>query len=129
MSRNKAKGTAAESAVVAWLRQWWPHTERRALSGNADRGDIAGIVGVCIEVKNHKSYSIPAWLKELDAEVTNDRADHGVLVVKPNGVGLTSVGQWWAICRLDDYARLLREAGYGPAQTTGYDPQATDNRP
>lgn len=112
MSRSKQKGTAAETAVVRHLAPLWPHVERRALHGTADRGDIAGIVGVCLEVKNHARYAIPEWLDELDTEITNDGADHGVLVVKPKGIGLTRVGDWWAIARLDDYLRLLKEAGY-----------------
>lgn len=49
MSKSKAKGTAAESAVVKYLReQGWPSAERRALNGASDRGDIAGVVGTVI---------------------------------------------------------------------------------
>jgi hypothetical protein len=112
VSRSKQKGTAAETAVVRHLETTWPHVERRALNGSADRGDIAGIIGICLEVKAHARYAIPEWLTELDAEIANDGAAHGVLVVKPKGVGATRVGEWWAITRLDDYTRLLTEAGY-----------------
>lgn len=112
MSRSKAKGTAAETAVVRHLATTWPHVERRALNGSQDRGDIAGIIGICIEVKNHARYAIPEWLDELDIETANDNADHGLLIVKPKGIGLTNVGQWWAIARVEDYLRLLKEAGY-----------------
>lgn len=113
MSRARAKGTAAETALTNWLRRWWPFVERRALNGALDRGDIAGIVGVCIEVKNQKTYQIPAWMREMLTERDNDGADHGVLIVKPNGVGLGSVGEWWAITTVMDYTSLLLQAGYG----------------
>lgn len=112
MSRSKAKGTAAETAVVRHLVPLWPHVERRALNGSQDRGDIAGIVGICLEVKAHARYAIPEWMAELAVEIANDGADHGALIVKPKGIGTTRVGDWWAITRLDDYTRLLKEAGY-----------------
>lgn len=113
MSKSKQKGTAAETAVVKHLEAaGWPYVERRALNGALDRGDIAGIPGVCLEVKAHATYAIPAWLKELETEVANDRAAHGILIVKPRGVGASRVGDWWAISTLDAHVALLREAGY-----------------
>ena len=51
MSRSKAKGTAAETAVVRFLRAvGFTQAERRTLGGTQDRGDIAGVPGVVIEV-------------------------------------------------------------------------------
>lgn len=49
---SKARGTAAETAVVRYLRRWWPNVERRALAGNADKGDLTGIPGVTILVRS-----------------------------------------------------------------------------
>lgn len=113
MSRSKAKGTAAETAVVGWLRDnGWPHAERRALSGAADKGDIAGVPGMCIEVKNAARYDIPDWLKETATEGVSANADHAVLVVKPKGVGDTRVGDWWAVMPLAAMGALLKDAGY-----------------
>ena len=114
MSRNRAKGTAAESAVVRFLQTvGWPHAERRALSGSKDRGDIAGVPAVCIEIKNAARLNIPAWLRETEAERINAGADYGVLIVKPIGIGETRVGQWAAVMPLGDLTRLLAAAGYG----------------
>lgn len=49
MSASKRKGTSWESAIVQFLKEnGVAHAERRALAGNADRGDIAGIPGVVI---------------------------------------------------------------------------------
>jgi len=119
MSKAKQKGTAAETALVRFLQgQGFPNAERRALGGGGfgeDLGDITGIPSLCMEVKNHKSYSIPAWLKETETERINAKADFGILVVKPVGVGITpdKVGQWWAIMPMQMMMDLLREAGYG----------------
>ena len=119
MSKAKQKGTAAETALVRFLQgQGFPGAERRALGGGGageDLGDITGIPALCMEVKNHATYKIPAWLKETEIERQNARADFGILVVKPNGIGMTSdkVGQWWGIMPMQMMMDLLREAGYG----------------
>ena len=110
MTASRAKGTAAETAVVGFLRDLaWPHAERRALHGNADTGDIAGLPGVVLEVKNAKRTELAAWLDELDAEIVNAHADTGVLVVKRRGH--TNPGKWFAIMSFDRWCVLLNEAG------------------
>jgi len=114
VSRAKAKGTAAESALVRFLSgQGFPNAERRALTGQFDQGDVTGTPCLAWEVKNHKTYHFPAWLKETETERINAKADFGILVVKPNGVGLTNAGQWWAVMSVADIVNLLRDAGYG----------------
>jgi Holliday junction resolvase len=104
MSKSKAKGTAAETALVKYLRDRGFNARRNPLMGKADRGDIA-IEGmdIVIEVKNQKALSIPEWLRELDAEKINAESRNGILVVKPRGVGLDNAGKWWVIQRLEDY--------------------------
>ena len=114
MSKAKAKGTVAESALVKFLvGQGFPGAERRALSGSNDMGDVTGTPCLAWEVKNHKSYSLSAWLKETAIEKDNAGADFGILVAKPNGIGMNHVGDWWAVMRVADIVDLLRAAGYG----------------
>jgi len=114
MSRAKQKGTAAESALVKFLvGQGFPGAERRALTGSFDQGDITGTPCLAWEVKNHTTYKIPAWIKETEFERVNAKADFGILAIKPNGVGLSNAGQWWAVLPMEAMVRLLREAGYG----------------
>jgi len=115
MSRSKQKGTSAESAFVKNERvlESFPMVERRALSSVNDMGDVAGAPGLVFEIKNHKSYKFPEWLKETEVERINAKADYGVLIVKPNGVGLGSVQDWWAVMTVGQMLNLLREAGYG----------------
>lgn len=82
MSKSKAKGTTAEREVVRYLQNWWPAAERRALSGNKDKGDVAGIPGVVIEVKAAKTQLITAWQRETKTEMHNAGATVCMLVVK-----------------------------------------------
>jgi Holliday junction resolvase len=91
MSKAKAKGTTAEREVVRYLQQWWPAAERRALSGNKDKGDVAGIPGVVIEVKAAKTQLIGPWQRETLTEMTNAAAKRCALVVKRPYKG---VAQW-----------------------------------
>jgi len=117
MSKAKAKGTAAETAVVNYIAgQGFPGAERRALAGSSDLGDITGIPGLVMEVKNHKSYKFPEWIKETEIEKNNAKADFGILIVKPNGVGITRVGDWWAVMPLSEMMNLIRDAGYGDSR-------------
>jgi hypothetical protein len=81
-TKSKAKGTAAEREVVRYLQNWWPAAERRALSGNKDKGDVAGIPGVVVEVKAAATQQLPAWMRETWVEMENAGAVHCMLVVK-----------------------------------------------
>ena len=115
MSKAKQKGTSAESAFVKNERvvAQFPMVERRALSGVNDMGDVAGVSGLVFEIKNHKTYKFPEWLKETEVERLNALADFGILIVKPNGVGLGSVENWWATMTVGQMLDLLKKAGYG----------------
>jgi hypothetical protein len=82
VSKSKAKGTRAESEVVKYLQQWWPAAERRALSGALDKGDVAGIPGVVVEVKAAATQLIVPWQRETWKEMLNAGACRCILVVK-----------------------------------------------
>ncbi|WP_326613191.1 hypothetical protein OG949_33060 [Streptomyces scopuliridis] len=91
MTKSKAKGTKAETDVVRYLQHWWPGAERRALSGNKDKGDVAGIPGVVVEVKAAATQLLAAWRRETWTEMDNAGAHTCVLVVKRPRKG---VAQW-----------------------------------
>ena len=110
MSRSKQKGTMAETAVAEYLRQFWPLVERRTLGGQFDKGDIAGVPNTVIEVKNQRSYKISEWLKETAIETINAEAALGVLVIKPNGVGVSRVEDWWAVVPLSTIVKLIKDS-------------------
>jgi Holliday junction resolvase len=111
MSKSKQKGTAAETAVVRYLQEHgFPYAERRALHGNLDKGDITGCGPIVFEVKDHAKITIPAWLKELEEEVANAKAEAGAVVAKKRGT--LKVGEWYAIMPVSALVKLLKEAGY-----------------
>ena len=111
MNRSKRKGTVWESRVVEHLRgSGWPNAERRAQTGAADQGDIAGVLGVVVEAKAHATWHPSAWLRELDAEVVNAGADVGVVWAKVAGKSAAQDGV--ILMRPGQFLALLRAAGY-----------------
>ncbi|MFD9905609.1 hypothetical protein [Streptomyces sp. NPDC059063] len=108
MSRSKAKGTAAETAVVRFLRAaGFVQAERRTLSGVQDRGDIAGLPGVVIEVKNCSRVELAAWLAEAERERDNDGASLGVVFHKRRGKA--DPRDWFVTMSGLQFAALLRD--------------------
>lgn len=107
MSASKQKGTRAESAVVAYLKEnGFPHAERRALTGNKDKGDVSNIPGVVVEVKDCRTMTLAAWVDEANAEAVNAGVDIGVVIHHRPRKG--DVGQWYATMDVDTLARLIR---------------------
>ena len=112
MNRSKIKGTSAETAVVNYMRgEGFPHAERRALAGNSDRGDLAGVPGLVVEIKNCAKTELAAWVDEARIEQANDRADLGVVWHKRRGKG--SPADWFVTMSGAQFADILRQLGYG----------------
>lgn len=108
VNKSKAKGTSTETLVVNYLREnGWPYAERRALSGNLDKGDVSGMPGLAVEVKyGNGTLKIGPWLTETGIERLNAGADHGILVVKPFGMGERNVGKFYAVMVAHDFDAL-----------------------
>jgi hypothetical protein len=113
-STAKAKGRATEQALCDHLHDEWSclYVERRRLAGALDRGDIAGLPGVTIEVKSGGRVDIAGWLAELEAEMGNDDTDFGFVAVRPKGH--PDPRDWWAVMPLQIALRLLDEADLLP---------------
>lgn len=112
MSRSKAKGTAAEVALVGALqRLGWPHAERRALSGINDKGDTTGHPGLVFEMKDAKTWNAAAWMRETEAERVNANADYGILVIKVPGVGYPNAERWLTVMDYDAGYEVWSGAG------------------
>lgn len=108
MSSSKRKGTAAESAVVQYLQAMgFAHAERRSLNGAKDRGDIAGLPGVVIEVKNCARQELAGWVAEAEVERDNDNASLGVVWHKRRGKG--QAADWFVTMSGEQFVFLLRE--------------------
>lgn len=111
MSKQRAKGTAAETAVVRYLKDRdFPYAERRALHGTADKGDITGIGPIVLEVKNHKTLDLAGWIKELEAEMKNANVNVGAVIAKKRGT--TDPGEWYAIMPVHILISLLKDGGW-----------------
>ncbi|MEV4174025.1 hypothetical protein [Nonomuraea sp. NPDC049709] len=94
MSANKDKGSAAERAIVNYLRRMgFVHAERRVAGAAKDRGDIAGIPGVVIEAKNQARVQLAEWLEEALVERDNDNAQIAAVWHKRRGKG--SPSEWY----------------------------------
>jgi len=109
MSKSKQKGTLAETAVAEFLKHTFPAVERRTLSGANDKGDIAGVPGCVIEVKNQRTYKIQEWMKETETERLNAQEELGVLIIKPNGMGVSKVKDWFCVVNLETLAKIIEE--------------------
>lgn len=108
MSVARQKGTAAETAVVNYLRdRGFVGAERRALKGGKDEGDITGLGPCCLEVKACKTMDLAGWLDELIAEKANARAEIGAVWAKRRGKG--SPGDWYVIMTGDQFTDILLE--------------------
>lgn len=69
MSKARSKGSRGENLAVEFLREeLGPQVERRALCGINDRGDVAGIEDVTIEVKWCDDLRLGEFMKEAEIE-------------------------------------------------------------
>jgi predicted RND superfamily exporter protein len=109
MSKQKQKGTSAETAVVKHLKgHGYPNVERRALTGAYDKGDISNFYDIVIEVKNHANPRLDEWMEELKTEIKNAEASTGVVIHKRRGT--TNVGEWYATMPVSIYLDLVKDA-------------------
>ena len=111
VNKPKIRGTAWETAVVNCLkRAGWDHAERRALHGNLDKGDLAGIPGLVVEMKDCRSITPGPWLNEAHVERDNAKAEVGVVWFKRRGK--IDPKDAFVLMDGDTFMRLLRGAGY-----------------
>ncbi|MET9012276.1 hypothetical protein ABZX74_15360 [Streptomyces olivaceoviridis] len=108
-SRNKAKGSAWERAIVEHLKAaGWPFAERRLAGAAKDRGDIAGVVGIVIEAKNEARLKLAEWITETEAERNNDGAWLGVVWHKR--IGKASAADGYVTMTGAQFTALLARA-------------------
>jgi hypothetical protein len=63
-----------------------------------------------LEVKNTPTWRRDQWIAELEAEMVNAKCATGAVVVKK--VGVTNVGEWYALLPFGLLMTLVRDAGY-----------------
>jgi Holliday junction resolvase len=100
---RKRRGRATELIVAEYLREHgFPHAE--AVGSGAAGVDIKGVVGWAIEVKARKGFDPLAWMRQ-----AKTRPGTPAVIVRCNGQGEASVGDWIVMVRLDDWVGLVGE--------------------
>lgn len=97
---SRRRGVTYERDVIRWLRDHGaPHAERTSTGRAQTRGDLDGIPGVHIELRNRARLELAAWLDEV-VEAAGTALP--LLVVKRRGTA--DRGQDYAVLRLADPA-------------------------
>ena len=84
MSKERAKGTAWESACVDYLRTSFPHAKRTG-SANYGGGDIDLAPGVIIECKSVQRIDLAAIVDQAEAAGKRNSADIACAWIKRRG--------------------------------------------
>lgn len=83
------------------------------MSGIHDKGDIAGLRSVVIEVKDHARMDLAGWIGEAERERVNAGASHCAVWHKRRGKG--NPADWYVTMTGDQYLLLLLTFLYGGA--------------
>jgi hypothetical protein len=108
VSKEKQKGTAAETAIVTFLSKWWPNSKRLPLMGKNDEGDIDVFPWATVEVKNHARMTLAEWVDEANREGKQRKS--WLNVVWHKRVRKGSPGQWYVTMDGDTFVAVLRMA-------------------
>ena len=107
----RAAGTRFERAVADYLAAHIDdRIDRRAKTGNKDRGDIGGVRTphggrVVVECKDVARTALAEWVGEADIERGNDDSLVGVVIHKRRGV--TDPAAQYVTCTVADLVALL----------------------
>ncbi len=113
---RKHRGYRTQKVFAEYIRKLFPYAEPTG-AGRQGR-DILGTPGVWFELKARAGFNPQAALKQIEAERDQiTTADHAVAVLRMNGQGEASIGEWVVCMRVDTLLDLLKEAGYGPEGT------------
>lgn len=100
---ERRKGARGEVDLVNWLRfNGWPDARRYLAGDGRQPGDIDGVPGVCIEMKNCSKLDLAGWLRQVE-EAAGDNLP--MVVIKPRGV--VDPGRFYVLMRLEDVNGLL----------------------
>lgn len=106
---RKHRGYRTQKVWAEYLAEnGFPYAESTGAGRNGT--DITGTVGIDWEIKARTGFNPAAAIAQLK-DRKND--DLGIVVLRLNGQGEKSVGDWVTLLRGEDLVWLLREAGYG----------------
>ena len=107
-SPQARKGSQFEREVVAYLRaNGHPYAERSYGAGRPDDvGDVDGIPGWALELKNHRALELSTWMTEAEAERVNGRQRFAAVIFKRRN---RPTRDSYVLLDLSTFARLLAE--------------------
>jgi hypothetical protein len=107
---RKHRGYRSQKVLAMYLAE---HGFPFAESAGAGRSgsDVTGTVGIDWEVKARTGFNPTAAIKQLKER--HNGKDLPVAVLRLNGQGEANIGEWVTLLRLEDFVKLLRDAGYG----------------
>ena len=109
---RKHRGRQTEHLVAEYLREHgWPYAE--AVGAGRPGADITGTPDLAVEVKGRRGFNPKAALEQAHANA-DGRLPFAVL--RLDGQGPASIGEWPVVIRFEEFVRLLRAAGYGDGQ-------------
>lgn len=106
---RKHRGYASQRLVAEWFAaRGWPFAE----SAGAGRqgADITGMVDCAVEVKARRGFSPLAALRQAEHNA-DGRLPFAVL--RMDGQGPKTIGDWPVVITLQHFTQLLKDAGYG----------------
>ena len=111
---RKPRGYKSQKIVANYLvENGWPYAESTGAGRSGT--DVTGTIGIDWEVKARTGFNPSAAIKQLKDR--HNGKDLPVAVLRLNGQGEVSIGEWPVILRLEDFVQLLKEAGYADGTT------------
>lgn len=106
---RKRRGRETEIMVAAaFSTDGWPYAV--AVGAGTPGRDVTGVPGLAVEVKARANFDPMAHLRQANRHAKDDEIP--VVVMRPNGYGVTTVDEWPVFLTFDQFRRLLKEAGY-----------------
>jgi hypothetical protein len=107
-SPQARKGSTFERDVVEYLRaNGFPYCERHYGAGRPDDvGDIDGVVGWTLELKNHRALDLAGWSDEAERERHNGRQRFAAVIAKRRG---RPTEDSYVVMSLATFAELLAD--------------------
>ena len=104
---RKARGSRTQALVAEWYRCLWPAATTQG-AGVPGR-DVLN-VPLSIEAKGRREFAPLEWVRQArKAERLAEDQFPAHVVMRPDGLGEQSVGDWLVIRRLEDDTALLEE--------------------
>jgi hypothetical protein len=108
VSKQRAKGTSYESALVGYLRDRGFLRADRTGSANFGAGDISGVPGLVIEAKNQISLDLSGWVNQVTE--ARDRTDSGAIPVVFHKRRGKHVSKSYVTISLDEFLSLITKS-------------------